>query len=969
MCRIAGIFNPASSDLTNDIITMTDCMKHGGPDDKGIYIDDELPLALGHRRLSFLDLSKAGHQPMSDLENRLQIVFNGEIYNFSELKNELKSHGHIFRTTSDTEVILKSYLQWGKDCFRRFNGMFALALYDKRSSILLLARDHAGIKPLYYSITGNCLYFASEVRAFTEFNPHWAENKNWRIHFLTFGNLPEPVTTLQNVVPLQKGKLLIISLPDLSATEEVFARFTFQSTINTLPEAVTQIREKLTAAVDRHLISDAPIGLFLSGGIDSSLLTLLAYKTLKNNLHTISIVFDEKEFSEAKFQKIIIDKMAAKHSSFTVNKDEFYQSVPDILRAMDQPSIDGVNSYFICKYAKKIGLKAVLSGIGADELFGGYHFFTMAGKIKLLEKLPSFVLASAERSRDFRIKKVAFLRHKNILGEYLLRRAVYTPYQVAAILDCTAEEVNRTISHINVSDAALIQDARDVISSGEQHLYMQNQLLKDTDFMSMWHGLEVRVPFLDKQLMETVHSIAPSVKYDPVVKKHLLIKAFADILPEEIYQRKKKGFAFPLEKWISAVQTTNRRDKAFVKKLRQVKSGQIRWGHYWAYLLSCHKDSIKYYDKPVKKILFLNLKTFSVTGGIEKFNRAYLKALSDLEKEGIVVADAWSMYDDKCDSKYFDRRYYQCFNGKKIQFILKVWKAAFKYDIVILAHINLSLAGWGVKKIFPRKEIILNTHGIEVWMPLGGIKKTLIQQADKILAVSNFTKNTIANVHNINPDKITVFHNTIDPYFSWPDEFKKPEYLLERYNLKQQIPVIFTLTRLSYSEKYKGYDKVMQIIPFLKRRFPDVKYILSGKPDVKEEKRLVDLKETNNIKDEVLLTGFVKDEEVTDHYLLADVFILPSRKEGFGIVFIEAMACGVPVIGGNKDGTADALQQGKLGYLIDPDDEMGMLEALENFLSVKDKIAENSIKKELQQKVMDAFGFETFKQNLKTVLA
>lgn len=947
---------------------MTDCMAHGGPDDKGIYTDNKLPLALGHRRLSFLDLSKAGHQPMSDFDNSLQIVFNGEIYNFSELKDELKSKGHIFKTTCDTEVILKAYIQWGKDCFRRFNGMFALAIFDKRSSQLLLARDHAGIKPLYYSIIGNCLYFASEIRAFTALNPQWPENKSWKIHFLTFGNLPEPVTTLQNVVPLAKGKLLIISLPDLTVTEEIFARFTFQSTIYTLTEAVSTVKEKLTAAVDRHLISDAPVGLFLSGGIDSSLLTLLAQQTLKDNLHTISIVFEEEKFSEARFQKIIIDKTGAKHSAYTVNKEEFYQSLPDILQAMDQPSIDGINSYFICKYAKKIGLKAVLSGIGADELFGGYDFFNMTNKINLLKKLPSFVLASAEKLPDFKKKKLVFLGRKDVLGEYLLRRAVYTPHQVAAILGCTTEEVNKTISRINVAGAGVINDARDVISWGEQHLYVQNQLLKDTDFMSMWHGIEVRVPFLDKQLMQTVHSIAPSVKYDAIIKKHLLIKAFDDILPKEIYERKKQGFAFPLEKWISAVQTTHQRNIAFVKKHKQVKSGQIKWGHYWAYLLSCHKDSIKYYKVPVKKILFLNLKAFSITGGIEKFNRAFLKVLSDLEKEGIVVADAWSMYDDKCDGKYFEPEHYYCFKGKKVQFILKVWKAAFKYDTVILAHINLSLAGWGVKRMFPRKEIILNTHGIEVWTPLRGIKKALIQQADKILAVSHFTKNTVANVHKINAGKITVFHNTIDPYFVLPKAFEKPQYLLDRYGLQLQNSVIFTLTRLSYSEKYKGYDKVMQVMPLLKLRFPCVKYILSGKPDTREKKRLIHLTETNDIQNEVLLTGFVRDEEVTDHYLLADVFILPSRKEGFGIVFIEAMACGVPVIGGNQDGTVDALQQGELGYLVNPDDETGILEELGRILSEKDKMAKNSIKRELQQKVMASFGFDTFKQNLKKVL-
>ncbi|HEX8356412.1 MAG TPA: hypothetical protein VF610_03330, partial [Segetibacter sp.] len=245
MCRIAGIYNPASASLLHDITVMRDCMKHGGPDGEGIYLDSTFPLALGHRRLSLIDLTAAGQQPMADLEGSLQIVFNGEIYNFLELTHELKALGHVFITACDTEVILKAYTQWGVECFSRFNGMFALALFDKRSGQLILARDHAGIKPLYYSIGEGCLYFASEIRAFKKVVPGWAENENWKISFLTFGYLPEPVTTLENVVPLKKGTFVIIELPALTVREKTFARFAFTNTINTLPEAVEEVKNKL----------------------------------------------------------------------------------------------------------------------------------------------------------------------------------------------------------------------------------------------------------------------------------------------------------------------------------------------------------------------------------------------------------------------------------------------------------------------------------------------------------------------------------------------------------------------------------------------------------------------------------------------------------------------------------------------------------------------------------------------------
>lgn len=959
MCRITGIFNPASSDLTRDIITMTDSMKHGGPDDKGIYIDNELPLALGHSRLSLLDLSTAGQQSILNIDNRLQIIFDGEIDNCAELKHELKSQGHSFKTNCHTEVILKAYLQWGTDCFRRFNGMFALALFDKRSCVLLLARDYAGIKPLYYSIVGNCLYFASEVRAFTALNPQWEENNNWKISFLRFGYLPEPITTLKNVVPLQKGTLLIINLPDLSVTAQVFNRFTFQSTIFTLSEAVTAIREKLTAAVERHLIPDAPIGLFSDNGIGSDSLALLTVKNVKHHFRTVSVFFDKEEFQEAESSQNIFDKTGTKHSAFIVQKEEFYEAVPDILQAMDQPSVEGINTYFICKYAKKAGLTTVLSEIGTDSFFKSPDLLNSTLKIKLPEKLLSFDFASGKKSRDFN-------KRKQPSGN--LYRTIYTPAEIAGILDCTIKEVNNTISQTNTALVNKILPDAGNVGRNKQHLYVQDQLLKDMDCMSMWHGLDVKLPFLDKQLMQTIYSVSPAVKHNYGTKKHLLIKALDHILDGQIYRQKKQSFTFPIEKWISAVQTTTQRNPDFIEKLRQVKSGQIQGKQYWAYLLCCHKNTIKYYNKPVKRILFLNLKAFSITGGIEKFNRAFLKALSELEKEGLVVADGWSMHDDKCDAKYFEPEHYRCFKGNRFQFVYNCWKAGKKYDKIMIGHINLSLAGWGIKKFFPHKQIVLVTHGIEVWSQLKGIKKALIKQADQILAVSNFTKNIIADVHKINPGKIIVFHNTIDPYFALPSYFKKPAYLMDRYGLKAGEPIIFTLSRLSYSEKYKGYDKVMQILPRLKASFPDVKYVLSGKPDEREKNRLMDLSESNHIKNEVLLTGFVKDDEVTDHYLLADVFILPSRKEGFGIVFIEAMACGLQVIGGNQDGTVDALQQGALGYLIDPENDVEILHALESVLTVKDKKDKDLEKRAMQRKVTAAFGFDTYKQNLKKIV-
>lgn len=366
----------------------------------------------------------------------------------------------------------------------------------------------------------------------------------------------------------------------------------------------------------------------------------------------------------------------------------------------------------------------------------------------------------------------------------------------------------------------------------------------------------------------------------------------------------------------------------------------------------------------MKRILFLNFYAFSLTGGIEKFNRAFLKALSDFTKEGTITADACSAFDNNVDTRYFQKENYKTFAGKKLRFALHILLNAFRYDTIILSHIHLSPIAWLVKTIFPSKEIILVAHGVEVWGKQSAAQKKILQKADKILAVSAFTKQKLVEVHGIDQNKIIVFHNTIDPYFICPAGFSKPGYLLERYGLRPEDEVVFTLTRLAGTEKNKGYDGIIRTISKLKRTFPAIKYILSGKYDQGEKNRLDDLNERNNVTGEVILTGFVHDEEVADHYLLADVFILPSRKEGFGIVFIEAMACGLPVVAGNKDGSVDALKNGELGTLVDPGNEAEILQALKNCLSGNGKQKGAQARKELQQKVYETFGFDTFKEYL-----
>lgn len=583
MCRIAGIFNPSSQNLRKEIISMRDTMKHGGPDDEGIYLDDEYPLALGHRRLSLIDLSPGGHQPMSDLNNQLQIVFNGEIYNYQELKSILKNEGYIFKTASDTEVILKAYQFWGIKCFEFLNGMFALAIWDKHKNQLILARDHAGIKPLYYYAEKDCLYFASEIKAFHNTTFYFEESDNWKTYFLSFGSLPEPITTLKKVLPVKKGTAVVINIPSLTKKEYVFAELEFTESVTISKDAIMLVRNKLEEAVKRHLISDAPIGLFLSGGIDSSLLTLIAKKFHGEQLHTLSIIFDEQEFSEEKYQRIIIQKTKAHHRSFRINKTHFFNSLPDVLSAMDQPTVDGINTYFISRCATEYGLKAVLSGLGADEFFGGYPSFLLSGKYSILSKVPSGILSALKLTGDHRVKKIEYTSLKNNIGEYLMYRGLLAPTTVAELLDTSEKEVINSLQQLNeyYPEKPLRDGNR--VSSLEASLYMQNQLLKDTDFMSMWHALEIRVPFLDKFLLNAISQIHTSIKFKS--PKYLLVEAFKDELPEEIWNRKKQGFTFPFANWLKHAEFIKPENKTEEKFYRYFCADKISWSRYWSVIL------------------------------------------------------------------------------------------------------------------------------------------------------------------------------------------------------------------------------------------------------------------------------------------------------------------------------------------------------------------------------------------------
>ncbi len=568
---------------------MCNSLKHGGPDDEGFYSDAEHKLVLGHRRLALIDLSPGGHQPMSYAAERYWISYNGELYNYIEVKAELVAAGYEFKSASDTEVILAAFAAWGTNAFKRFNGMFAFALWDSATATLYLVRDMSGIKPLYYSIMGMGLSFASEIRGFGAIPWLQEENKNWPVYLLAYGHIPEPVTTLEDVRPLPKGSFLRYHQQSNKWDIELFGISSYAEIKGNRDEIKYLVRESLSAAVQRHLISDAPIGVFLSGGLDSSIMAILAAKYQKATLKTLSIIFEESNYSEKKYQDLVINQLECANWQEILTDKEFLKQLPGIISAMDMPSCDGINTWFISKYAKESGLKAVLSGVGGDELFGGYPSFNRIGKVDWIEKLPSALLRSGRYSGSKKIRRLPYLSLGGAKGMYLFLRGQFTPSGIARHLNMDEQEVWQILEAEPQLDAISNLSSGNQASWIETNLYMQNQLLRDADVMSMAHGIEIRVPFLDKEIVTLVQHIASEIKYSGTFPKQLLINSFKQLLPEPVWNRAKMGFSFPFTEWMGksafVKDTMHSAGAAGAAEFKQFASGQMHWSQLMSLLL------------------------------------------------------------------------------------------------------------------------------------------------------------------------------------------------------------------------------------------------------------------------------------------------------------------------------------------------------------------------------------------------
>ena len=649
MCGIATLFayHYAAPEINREELRqIKNALVSRGPDGSGEWFSENGRVGLGHRRLAIIDPTPAGTQPMQSGDGKIVISFNGEIYNYRELKSDLENRGITFKSRSDTEVLLHLYQLKGEAMVHDLRGMFAFALWDSRKNKLFLARDPYGIKPLYYADDGWTLRAASQVKALL------ASEKVSRIpeaagavgFFLT-GSVPEPFTTYQEIRQVPAGSFIWVdetgpSLPKkYFSIAEVFGRGgvapLFLQGAETAP-LQEGMHTALLDSVRHHFVSDVPVGIFLSSGIDSGALLSLARGAGIQNLQTVTLAFEEFRGGfrdEAPLAEEMANRFGTNHHTKVLSVSEFKEDLSSVFGAMDQPSIDGINTYFVSKAARELGLKVALSGLGGDELFGGYpsfkniqamvRMFSFSSKIPLLGEIfqrlfsffssPGLNLGHLSRSAGFNLRRInpkyaGLLKYGGTYaGAYFLRRGLFMPWELESVLD--KETVREGLSRLNFFrhlEEALLPEPKTSfgrVATLESSFYLRNQLLRDADWAGMAHSLEIRTPFVDATLLK---SLVPELTLDrspgfnpgcqvktrpASIERHpkrLLLESLRTPLPEKVTRRAKSGFCVPMDRWLE-------NDSGFDewRRVPSLTQKGIPWARRWAYtVMARQKGSV-----------------------------------------------------------------------------------------------------------------------------------------------------------------------------------------------------------------------------------------------------------------------------------------------------------------------------------------------------------------------------------------
>ena len=560
MCGIAGIVTKREN--KKEIIeAMSKRIEHRGPDGEGYFFDGDV--ALAHRRLSIIDLS-TGNQPMFNEDDTVVTVYNGEIYNYVELRDELVKAGHKFKTKSDTEVLIHGFEEWHNDLPKYLRGMFAFAIYDKKSNELFLARDNFGIKPLYYTVMDGTFMFASEIKAFLD-TPDFKKELNEDIlqAYLEFSFVPTNETFFKGVYRLDAGSSLLYKDGDIKINK--YFKLDFKDKEQTLAEAVESISEVMKDSVNRHLLSDVEVGSFLSSGIDSSYIVSLA-KPAK----TYTVGYDIDKYDEISYAKDLTEKLGINNTSKVIKMDEYMEEFPKIMYYLDEPTSDpaAISLYFVAKLARR-DVKVVLSGEGADEFFGGYNYYREEVDMKFYNKIPYFIrhfigkiasLFPEGRGFNFLVRRGEKLENSYIgvnrnFSEKMARKVLSKEYNLRGI-DVTKEIYKQFAGYSNIHKMQAI----------DINYWLMKDILLKADRMTMASSLEGRVPFIDKEVFKVASGLSIDYKVTKENTKVALREAAKEVIPTEAYKKKKLGFPVPIREWMKTTEVSDKIRKMFNKE-------------------------------------------------------------------------------------------------------------------------------------------------------------------------------------------------------------------------------------------------------------------------------------------------------------------------------------------------------------------------------------------------------------------
>ncbi len=580
MCGITGIWDFKDKISPEVLEKMTDALHHRGPDDSGIFIDQKNNIGFGHQRLSILDLSPAGHQPMANEGQTIFLTFNGEIYNFREIRKELEDKGHTFKSNSDTEVVLKSYEQWGMESMKKFRGMFAFAIFDKRSETLFLARDRAGVKPLYYYSQNNILLFSSELKSFHQ-HPKFQKEINFDALalFLQFGYILAPHTIFKNTRKVNPGHYLQID--KAGNVKEIkywdIIDYYLAKPINK-PEAEIEkeLEQILVESFQYRMVSDVPVGVFLSGGIDSSLVTALLQSTSKNAIKTFTIGFAESGYNEASFAKKIAKYLKTDHHELYCTPKDALQIISKLPDIYDEPFGDssGIPTYLVSKFARE-KVKVALSADAGDELFCGYARYGLLNRYyKAVHNTPSFLLSPVSsalslfspniiagayrffpflpkqtnlRDKMFKFKNVLQYKNNSLSGIVKDSYSYWSLHQLRELLKKPYAPLRDNFSEFTrVENLPAISQMQAV----DFKTYLCDDILTKVDRATMAVSLEAREPFLDHTIAEYIARVPLDLKYRNGESKYILRKILYKYVPKELLQRPKQGFGVPIDSWL-----------------------------------------------------------------------------------------------------------------------------------------------------------------------------------------------------------------------------------------------------------------------------------------------------------------------------------------------------------------------------------------------------------------------------------